>query len=306
MTLIEALSGAGLRRPATDPGVAAHIRAELETAAGPAPAGGLVLRVTKSRLRQVLVCERHLVACLGASDVQTPELVAGRLLDQLFALAAVGHPLGSDLVVYALDAAAAAGDSHVAPAWEALSPEEKEEATAIVGQCSPALVAWPVVPGKALIRLQEPLLVELAGGRVVLAGRVDLVLGRPGVTVAGSTLVDVKSGRHRHDDVIDAGWYAILETLRHRAAPFQVGSYYLRDGRLELKVVTPDMLIQATARIAQGLSRLVRLAQGAVPEATPNPLCPWCPAIDRCQPGRRFSSERGDLVPVVAEDSDAP
>lgn len=273
---------------------------------GGAFAGGVTLRVTKTSLRRVLVCERHLVACLATPDSRTPELVAGRLADQLFGLFATGQPVGPDLVAEALGVAAAAGDTALGSDWDSLSAGERSESAAIVAACFAAPAAWPVFPGSALIRLQEPIRVELAGGRVVLSGRVDLMLGQPGIGLAGSTLVDVKSGMRRHDDTADAGWYAVLETVRHRAAPFQVGSFYLRESALSLEVVTPELLARATARIAEGIRRLVRLAHGAVPATAPNPLCPWCPAIGSCGPGRRFSADRGDLVAPVGLDDEDP
>ncbi|MGH9069846.1 MAG: hypothetical protein ACRDX8_01440 [Acidimicrobiales bacterium] len=344
-TLLESLRGVGQIRPTIDEFAAARIRAELEEAVGAWPRwpdGGSPLRVTKTRLRQVLTCERHLVACLDASDPPTSALVAGRLADLLFGLVAVGHPLrsvttasplgpvtvgtpGWDLVTYALAAATAAGQERLGFDWAGLSSEQQAEAASIVESCRGALEAWPVLPSSALVRLQEPLRAELSGGHVVLTGRVDLVLGRAtplvagagvagaglagaglaGAGVAGATLVDVKSGRRRQEDRADAGWYAVLETLRHRAPPFQVGTYYLRDGELELDVVTAELMAQASARIAQGLASLARLAHGGVAHANPNPLCPWCPAIASCVPGRRFSFERGDLIgPVDLEDKE--
>src|SRR3989442_739008 len=68
---------------------------------------------------------------------------------------------------------------------------------------------WPALPANAHFRLQEPLRAELAAGRVVLAGRVDLALGGPTPDRAGSTLIDIKSGKRHYDDVADAGWYAV-------------------------------------------------------------------------------------------------
>lgn len=300
--LLAAIRGIGLDRPANDAAQVAALRAELEEAASPAlvcPGEGVPVRVTKARLRQVLVCERYLVAL---SEVQpaglSAELVAGRLMDHAFGLVTVGCALGSDPLVDALAAAAAAGDTALVADWAKLGAEEAADARRIVEACSSGLSArWPVLPPNALVRLQEPMSVELAGGLVALSGRVDLALGCPGAARGGTTLVDIKSGFQRYDDAADAGWYALLESLRHRAAPFQAGSYYLRSGVLHLEVVTEDLLARATRRACDGVARLVRLAGGAPPHATPNPLCPWCPAIEDCEPGRRYTSGRRDGAP---------
>lgn len=299
--LLDALRGIGLDRPASDAVAVASMRAELEQAATPALTclgDGVTVWVTKARLRQVLVCERHMVA-LSATQPAEPsaELVAGRLMDHAFGLVTAGCVLASDPLADALAAAAAAGDTALVADWGRLSAEEAGEARGIVRACSSALsTRWSVLPPNALARFQEPMRVYLAGGRVVLSGRVDLALGCPGPGCAGTTLVDIKSGRQRYDDAADAGWYAVLEALRHRAAPFQVGSYYLRSGILHLDLVSDDLLARATARICDGIARLVRLAGGSPPDVSPNPLCRWCPAIGDCEPGQRYASGRGAWV----------
>lgn len=300
--LLDALRGVGLERPATDTRQSQLIRSALEAEVAPGVARlpeGVTVRATKGRLRQVLLCERHLVASSGRpATPPSPEVVAGRLMDHLFGLIVTGYTPSEDPLADAFGAAAAAGDTALDADWGQLGGEEAAEARVIVERCSASLVArWPVLPASALVRLQEPLRVDLAGGRVVLSGRVDLALGRPGPAAAGSTLVDIKCGRQRYDDRADAGWYAVLETLRHQAAPFQVGSYYLSDGALQLDVVGSELLERAAQRIGDGLRSLVGLAGGSVAATSPNPLCPWCPAIGHCEPGQRHGSERGGRAP---------
>ncbi len=118
----------------------------------------------------------------------------------------------------------------------------------------------------------------------------------------------MKSGKRRHDDALDAGWYAVLETIRHRAAPFQVGTYYLLDGSLDLAVLDGARLVQAARRVADGIERLVGLALGSPPTTSPNGLCPWCPALASCEAGRRYVAEQGmpvnDDVDVIDDDED--
>jgi hypothetical protein len=137
----------------------------------------------------------------------------------------------------------------------------------------------------------------------VLSGRVDLVVGRPSADRAGTTLIDFKGGKRRYDDIHDAGWYALLETIRH-AQPFQSGNYYLRDGGLELRVVDREWLEREVARVADGVGRLVRLAAGATARTTPTGLCPWCPAFESCEPGRRHAAESGMDVEAPEDEDD--
>lgn len=113
-----------------------------------------------------------------------------------------------------------------------------------------------------------------------------------------------EKGKRRREDDLDAGWYAVLETLRSGSPPFQVGNYYLRDGSLTLDVIDEGSLDRAAQRIVAGLVRLLRLASGETPSVTPSGLCPWCPAITTCEPGQRYSAGRGTWHPPAEDEED--
>lgn len=266
------------------------------------------MRVTKARLRQVLACERHLVARLVESGVPSLELVQGQLLDRIFTHVAAGFPPGPDPAAGALAVAAVEGDLTLVAGWDVLNQEEQLEVADLCRAVAISLAGrWPVLPANALPRLQETVRIALARGRVVLSGRLDVALGRPAPDRAGTTLIDVKSGRRRYDDTLDAAWYAVLETLRHGAAPFQSGNYYLRDGILDIEVVEAADLELAARRIADAAARIVGIAAGQAATMNPNGLCPWCPALDDCEPGRRHVDERagsGESRWVEIEDED--
>jgi len=302
-SLLEQLRGLGRERPRIDADLAPQLRARLEDAARPA-AGlplGITVSVTKRHLQRVLACERHLVASLREARHVTIDMIGGQLLDYLFAQVVMGEPLGSDPVGDALDAAGVSGDEQLLEEFRSLSNDDRAELRySVEGLAVRLAERWPALPRSALLRLQEPLRIPLAGGRVVLSGRVDLALGHPGVERAGSTLVDVKSGARRHEDLADAAWYGLLETLRSRAAPFQSGNYYLRDGSLVLDVVTTETLTRQAARVAEGVRRMVALAGGAEPGTRPSDLCPWCPALRSCPTGRRHVTVQGLETPWVA------
>lgn len=276
------------------------MRAQFEDAArqGGGLSEGKPVRVTKAILGDVLICESRQVARQAQGPAgPSGRVLAGRAMDLIFGLVAGGEPVPPDPVGASLRLAKLAGEPTLVAGWEALSPVERHEASEIVEACSATLARhWPRLPDSALMRIQEPLAVELARGRVVLNGRVDLVVGAPSAGRAGATLVDIKSGQRRHDDSLDAGWYAVLETLRHRTPPFQVGTYYLRDGALDLAVADEEFLERAAARVADGIERMVRLGAGKSPDATPNGLCRWCPALDGCPAGREHVEETGTVL----------
>ncbi len=305
--LLNRIRATDVGRPEIDPTLAGQVRTILEDAVKPSIAevpDGVSVRVTKARVHQVLTCERHLVARLSETVGPSPDLVRGRFLDRLFAQVVQGFGVSDDPIHDALEAAAADGDRSLATDWAALPPSDQAEVGETVRAIAAALSSrWPPLPPNAFVRLQETIRAELAGGRVVLSGRVDLMVGRPTARHVGTTMVDVKGGRWRFQDSFDAGWYALIETLRHGVPPFQTGTYYLQDGALDLVVVSDDLLAQWTSRAVDAAERLTQLAAGRGPTTTPNPLCPWCPALPGCQPGRDFVESSGtSLTGEVYED----
>ena len=146
---------------------------------------------------------------------------------------------------------------------------------------------WPVPSPAWLPRTQERLEVPLCGGRVVLAGVVDLVLGSPAQDRASVCLVELKSGARRIEHRGDLHFYALLEALRSGAPPFRIATYYSGTGELDAEPVDEDTLVGALARVLDGAIRLCRLAAGAEPERRPNHLCAWCVGLPGCAPGQR-------------------
>ena len=167
-------------------------------------------------------------------------------------------------------------------------------------ECFPPLRRswWPV--------LESPLRAELGGGRIVLSGRVDLVLGRTVGLVAGKAFVDFKTGSRFPGHVDDLRFYALLETLRLGVPPFRLASYYLDQGDIVSEDVTEAVLEAAAARAADGVVKLVelRLAERE-PTRRAGPSCRRCPLVDglrrgqarpRCDGRRRGRPPEGGAV----------
>jgi hypothetical protein len=167
--------------------------------------------------------------------------------------------------------------------------------------------AWPVLNPAWFPRTQERLEVPLAGGRLVLAGVVDLVVGAPDGPRASVCIIEVKSGARRLEHRSDLHFYALLETLRSGAPPFRIGTYYTRRTELDVEPVNEAVLMSALQRVLTGSARLCRLATGEPPARSPNPLCAWCAGLPGCPPGQqRAGRERprveGDRGPEDASD----
>ncbi|HVA03840.1 MAG TPA: PD-(D/E)XK nuclease family protein [Acidimicrobiales bacterium] len=299
--LLRRLRGDGVPRPAIDPGLAGGLRDWLEdglveAVAGLAP-GIDVVRVNKESLNQVLLCEAHLVARRNAPRVATVELARGSMVDALFrqwvTIGVIDDPWGDALAAFEVEGDRDGVITFVtglpATHQRRLRAEVAEHATHISER-------WPVLSPAWLPRTQERLEVPLCGGRVVLAGVVDLVLGGPAQERASVCLVELKSGARRIEHRPDLHFYALLEALRSGAPPFRIATYYSGTGELDAEPVEEDTLVSALSRALDGAIRLCRVSSGAEPERHPNQLCAWCVGLPGCAPGQQ---RVGTDVPLV-------
>jgi hypothetical protein len=291
-SLMARLRGEAWRRPAVDPGLAGGLRDWLEDglseAAGALAPGAPSLRVTKAAVHQVLSCELHAAGGRGASRPLTWELVRGSLVDALFRQWITTGALDDPLA----DAAAAldvAGDPHgVLGYLDGLGPRRRGRLAGELALHAGRIAAdWPVPAASWLGRTQERLAVPLAGGRVVLSGVVDLVLGAPSGGRASVCIVEVSSGRRRLEDRDDLHFYALLETLRSGAPPFRAATYYSATGELDVEPVGRDVLVGALERVLAAARALCRLAAGGAPRTGADPRCAWCAGVGGRRPGRR-------------------
>lgn len=133
--------------------------------------------------------------------------------------------------------------------------------------------------------------VELFEGRIVLAGKTDLTLGRPGDKV----IIDLKTGRSSRTHREDLRFYALLDTVKLGVPPRKVASYYLDTARTDPEDVTEGTLRAATRRTIDGVRRIVAVTRlGEDPRVRPGPHCRWCPRLTACQEGTAAISRADD------------
>jgi hypothetical protein len=292
------LRGASEQRSDVDPGVAGGLRDWLEDGLSEVvaslPEDGPPVRVTKEAINQVLACEGHLLAARRHPFVVSRQLARGSMVDALFRQWITTGRL-DDLWADSLGALSVTGDVDGVVAYaQGLGDKERQTlADDLAAHAACITASWPVPAPSWMARTQERLVVPLAGGRVVLSGVVDLALGAPSAGRASVCIVEVKSGRRRVEHRGDLHLYALLETLRSGAPPFRVATFYSATGELDVEPVGRDVLLGALHRVLAGAQRLCRVAAGAEPELSPNPLCNWCPDLPGCEPGRsRVDAER--------------
>ncbi|MHB8438759.1 MAG: PD-(D/E)XK nuclease family protein, partial [Acidimicrobiales bacterium] len=278
-------------RPLVDPGLAGGLRDWLEDGlAEPLAAlpAGVVVRMTKDAVNQVLTCEAHLEAQRSAPRRLSVPTVRGILVDTLFRQQVTAGEIGSDPIADAIESLGALGDRDDVAGYIASLDSERRDALAaeVEEHLSHIRADWPRLPASWLARTQERLLVPLGGGRVLLSGILDLALGSPSAGRASVCVVEVKSGRRRVEHRGDIHLYALMETLRSSAPPFRVATYYSATGEVDVEPVGEDALQSALHRVLAATSRVCRLAAGATPGRTPNAMCAWCAGLDDCAPGQ--------------------
>ena len=248
------------------------------------------LFVNKHALGGVFGCERRFVALEDAPFEWTVPVargtVAHKAIEILVHWRREPHPL--TVVDEAIDRLAEGADGlgdFLKRCTETERAELRSEANDRVvkfTECFPPLKpGWrPVTESR--LRYEHP------GGRLILAGKVDLTLGQPDGPVAGKVLIDLKTGGFSPVHREDLRLYALIEATRI-TPPRLVATYYLDQGKFMAEEVTEDLLDAAAARTIDGTERIIGLRRGGrAPSVSPGPACRWCPALPDCDEGRGY------------------
>jgi hypothetical protein len=293
------LRGGRAERPAYDAELRHHLRARLEEGIRDAAAAlpqDRVLVVSKNRLAAVHACEaRSLVDDFAWSVPAARGRVAHKAIELSVHWRREVVPLA--LVDEAL-ARLEAGDDQFARWLQGIGEAERAE---LRGEANDRLVkfleCWPPLR-KAWRPVTEAVVrQDLAGERVALRGKVDLVLGAPDGLVAGKVLVDLKTGGAKAVHFDDLRFYALIETLRLGTPPLRLASYYLDQGRLLPEEVTVGLLESTVERVVDGTVKMIELdVKVREPVRRASHACRWCPLLEQCPDGRDWlaRSEEGD------------
>jgi hypothetical protein len=292
------LLGRGDAAPVFEPDLVGRLRAELEDAIAPgAPLlGGEPLWISKHSLSSVHGCEANFVASEGTFAWSVPS-ARGTVAHKAIELSV--HWRGDAPPALLVDEALARladDDRSLARFVQSLAEAERaqlradtSDLTAKFLECFPPLRAnwWPVTESRVRV--------ELLGGLVVLAGKVDLTLGRPEPAVATKVIIDLKSGRALPAHRDDLRFYALVETLRLGMPPRMLATYELDTARAHPEAVTTAVLEAAVRRTAAGVVRMAALLRADEPPAVrPGGACRWCPLKTTCPEGMVHLEESGD------------
>ncbi len=123
---------------------------------------------------------------------------------------------------------------------------------------------WPTVDPGWVPRTGERWTVPVAGGRAVLLGHPDLVLGWPARERASVGLVAVTAGPVGSAPWRRAWFAALVETLRSGAPPFQVSVFSTGDGTIDTRAVAAHDLVA----VAGAVIGTIRSAADGPPRAS--------------------------------------
>jgi hypothetical protein len=306
--LAERLLGWGQPRPAVDHGQVRDLRALLE--AGLAELGDELERVAgEARGRRLLVTKSGLdrLACDGWQRDPKPYehqlanvrgTLTHRAIEQDWEERRAAEPTEVVARVWHAEATRRPGDPRSLSRW--LNERTVAEATELRREVADLLAGfrevWPPLPAGAVeVRVERPVEVPLADGRVVLRGIPDLVLDSPRRDAcARSLVVDLKTGRPRSEhDRHELRFYALVVALADRRLPFRWATYYVTEGRAEPEDLRLATLEATIRRVLDGVRQLVRIAD---PDADlvlrGGAWCGFCLREHDCDEAERARRER--------------
>ena len=273
------------------PEVIASIEDQLLTALAPVAdkfSADAPLRVNKHHLATVHGCEKYHVLQREAPFAWNINTVRGTIAHKGIELMLNwrGPIVPAEIVDAAITSVAENPRESASGFLISLSAHEMAELRgAVLSAVTNFLECFPPIKAQWRPMVEYSASYAMFDNSIVLTSRMDLVLGGPGKKV----IIDLKTGRLTPTHRDDLRFYALVETLRSRQTPRQLGSYSLDSARLESEDVTEGLLQSAVRRSAQGILLIADLVlKTREPDLRPGYQCRWCPIADNCDVGARF------------------
>lgn len=256
------------------------------------------LWLSKSTLSTVLRCEGQTLAYAQAtpSSEMAARTVVGIVAHRAIQVSYT-HP---DLPIrsyvdWAIEAARA-DDAAVELFWSQASPAiQSDVISQAVERVSGFLDSWPTLKESWEPRFEASIQAKI--GKLTLAGRADLLLGRPRPPRQTMFLCDIKTGALHDGHAFEAAFYALISTLRHGVAPFRSVVYSVSSGEWVGETPDAEMLIATAEQVVSAVNAYVDvLCEARPPVLTPGPACSWCPARATCPAAAMLDNVSGVRV----------
>lgn len=282
------------QRPTFDKTLRAELKAELEMALGwvaDVIPDDEDLFVSKRALAQVMSCESKYLADLDEEFAWNVPAARGTLTHKAVELSI--HWRREVVPLELVDEVLAKlefSDDKLAHWYQGLDNTDQAELRSEVNNRLVAfLECWPPLKPAWRPTVESGVRVELVQRRLILAGKVDLALGRATGNQAGKVIIDLKTGNLSPVHRDDLRFYALLDAIRIGTPPRMVASYYLDRGEFTPEAVTEGVLEATVARVSDAIGRIVAVRfGGAEPSTQTGPGCRWCPKLEQCEPGTAF------------------
>ncbi|MGI9624860.1 MAG: PD-(D/E)XK nuclease family protein [Acidimicrobiales bacterium] len=298
--VLEMLGAKPDKRPEFDTTLRVELKAELEAAIGhlaSALPADEILYVGKHHLAQVMGCETKYLAELEEEFEWSIPLARGTLSHKAIELSVHwrGEPSPLSLVDEVL-AKAEFGDDNLARWLQGIDEAERAELRGDVNnRVTSFMECWPPLKREWRPATETAIRVELAQSQIILAGKVDLALGRASGQTAGKVIVDLKTGQFSPNHRDDLRYYALLDAIRVGIPPRLIATYYLDQGQFTPESVTVALLQSTVERVIDAVHRIVEIKYAGVePNRQPGPGCRWCPVLTQCEPGTAFLNDAAD------------
>ena len=295
----------GIESPTFDAGLRSNLLDELENALADvadkfSSDGPLVM--FKHRLAGVFGCEASFLHEDEQPFVYNAHLARGAVAHKAIELGInwkSPDPAPAELVDRALDSLTD-GDNYLADWLYQCSDVERAQLRSLaVSSVATFFDCWPPLKRQWHPVTESSSRVKLCGGRIVLAGKTDLTLGKSQGTTARKVIVDLKTGwRQPSVHREDLRFYALVETLKLGTPPRTLATYYLESASFDVEEVTEELLEVALRRTVDGIRRYAELhghlGPPAEPIKRPGPPCRWCALRDDCTEGQEFLAQADD------------
>jgi hypothetical protein len=250
------------------------------------------LRVNKHYLSTVHGCETNHMAIRAEPFAWNVNTVRGTIVHKAIELLVNWRTavVPADVVDAAITSVAENPRESASDFLSQLSAHEMAELRGVVvGAVANFVECFPPIKATWRPLVEYSARYEMFQRSIILTSRMDLVLGAVGRKV----IIDLKTGRITPTHRDDLRFYALVETLRSRQPPRQLGTYSLDAARLDHEEVTESLLMASVRRTADGIRTMAELVTGSrQPTTRAGTQCYWCPLNESCTDGQRFLQQR--------------
>jgi hypothetical protein len=277
----------GGARPTTPPGLVDHLREIIEEGTRPAIEAWTErsLWFGKAQLSAIQKCEGNVVANRLETRERrvTPQIATGQITHRAIQLSHTHGGRNVDEYVR-LALAGCMSEETFVEFWENCEIQTQSDClVAAASRVCSFLDTFPALDASWTPRFEESIQAKV--GRLTLAARPDLVLGRPRADGRQTMfLCDFKSGELREDHELEARYYALVSTLRNGCAPYRSTVLSLASGEWTEPDVRGEDLVALAHAVVDGVVRQVQvLTEQRDPVLQAGMHCSWCPARATCQ-----------------------